>query len=244
MKKFIYLILLTLLIFSCSDNLNEEENLNDFTKDSGSFVDERDGHKYKWVRIGEQIWMGENLAYDTENGSWAYNSDEGNVAVYGRLYTWETAKSICPAGWHLPSKNEWEQLAMFITYEKGYSGYAGEGWVDVGKHIKAKGTIEDGNGLWFKYHELDIEGIAGTDYYGFSALPGGIAYWEGGSVRNYTRKGIDASFWSSSLLREYYAYPFSLGVGGNLSGGNSISRTKKWNKSTGMSVRYIKDSVE
>jgi uncharacterized protein (TIGR02145 family) len=43
-------------------------------------------------------------------GVYAYNESEDNVAIYGRLYTWEAAISASPTGWHLPSKAEWDIL--------------------------------------------------------------------------------------------------------------------------------------
>ena len=108
------------------------------------------------------------------------------------------------------------------------------------------------NGLWLKYYESDPDPnreenkwiAEGTDYYGFSALPGGRTFWESSSDENYIGEGIYAHFWSSSPLREDKAYPFSIGQGPNLGGGNSISNTRTWYRSTGMSVRCIKDEVE
>jgi hypothetical protein len=75
----------------------------------GVMVDSRDGQTYKTVTIGTQIWMAENLNYETTN-SYCYDDDPSNCSKYGRLYTWAAATKACPIGWHLPSDDEWNTL--------------------------------------------------------------------------------------------------------------------------------------
>ncbi|MCX6170160.1 MAG: hypothetical protein NTX65_12515 [Ignavibacteriales bacterium] len=87
----------------------------------GSFLDNRDGRRYKWIRIGNQIIMAENFAYKPDNGKyWAYEDSytlsEDTVAKFGYLYDWETANKVAPDGWHLPTKEEW--LALFSDFKK------------------------------------------------------------------------------------------------------------------------------
>ncbi|MCF0216528.1 MAG: hypothetical protein HUK21_08655 [Fibrobacteraceae bacterium] len=81
--------------------------------DSGTFVDERDGEKYKWVRIGKQIWMAENLRY-YEDGSYAYDNNAKNTLTCGRLYNEKKVKAVCPKGWRLPTTEEWKILEKYI----------------------------------------------------------------------------------------------------------------------------------
>jgi len=82
-----------------------------------TFTDPRDGKVYRTVKIGNQVWMAENLNYDAP-GSKCYNNNPANAEKYGRLYDWETAKKVCPAGWHLPSNDEWKVLVDFVGGEK------------------------------------------------------------------------------------------------------------------------------
>jgi len=97
----------------------------------GTFTDARDNHVYKWVGIGEQVWMAENLAYKPSSGNyWAYNNDQNNITIYGYLYDWETACNVCPSGWHLPSDAEWTKLTNYLGGEEIAGGKlkATTGW--------------------------------------------------------------------------------------------------------------------
>ncbi len=93
---------------------------------SGPIVTDADGNRYRCVKIGEQIWMLENMRTTKSAAgkgveSFCYADNEANEAIYGRLYTWdaamngstlEKAQGICPDGWHIPTDNEWQTLEM------------------------------------------------------------------------------------------------------------------------------------
>lgn len=113
-----------------------------------TFHDPRDGKSYKSIKIGNQVWMAENLAYKPDIGNYcAYKNDNSYIARFGYLYEWETACSVCPSGWHLPSDAEWEQLLDFVGSNPGLKLKAKNGW-----------KINDG-----------------TDEFRFSALPCGTS---------------------------------------------------------------------
>ena len=105
-------------------NDSEEFNLT-FSENFNDTIDEKE---YKTVKIGNQVWFAENYAYIDEtilnNGAWIYDylgsdiaeaKENENFKTYGVLYDWETAKNVCPDGWHLPTKEEFQQLFDYIN---------------------------------------------------------------------------------------------------------------------------------
>ena len=107
-------------------------------------VDSRDRKEYTTVHIGEQMWMAENLQYDTMFESWCFNDSVENCEEYGRLYSWNSAQSACPSGWKLPSQSDWEQLIKYVGENPGDKLRSLTGW---------------------------NAGLNGTDSYGFNAKP-------------------------------------------------------------------------
>lgn len=84
----------------------------------GTFVDDRDGHTYRWILIGNQILMDEGLKYKTDHGCWAFMDNEKWRYSDGYMYDWETANKVAPLGWHLPTKEEWESLCKIFGDEE------------------------------------------------------------------------------------------------------------------------------
>jgi len=80
---------------------------------SGTFIDNRDGQIYKWVRLKDgKKWMSQNLNFEMSD-SWCYDDKPDNCATYGRLYTWHAALSACPGGWRLPTDDEWWEMSSY-----------------------------------------------------------------------------------------------------------------------------------
>jgi len=178
------------------------------------------GKNYPIVQIGEQWWMAENLAYDSGDGCWVYNNDESNVETYGRLYSLDTASSVCPVGWHLPTDEEWKKLEMTLGMEQSIADTPGLRGSNEGTMLKTISRWINGS-----------ENTDGTDDFGFSAVPGGLYIGYG----RFGRMGFQGSWWSSTeydndavWLREMF---------NDVTGINRVNGPK----TMGFSARYIKD---
>ncbi len=197
--------------------------------DDGTFTDDRDGTVYKYVTIGEQVWMAENLkylpnvvgpvissysvpyyyVYDYHGNNVANAKATENYQTYGVLYNWPAAMVACPTGWHLPADEEWSLLTDYL----GGEGVAG------GK-LKETGTIH-----WYTPNS------GATNETGFTALPGGY--------RSYSSKFSymisNGCWWSASednttnaWNRFIYYY-------------SSVVEPNNDHKSLGLSVRCVRD---
>ena len=142
-----------------------------YSQETGSFIDSRDGHEYKTIKLGDQLWMGENLAYKTDNDCWVYEGIDGYAETYGYLYSWEEAQNVCPEGWRLPTDAE------FVTLW----GFLGETDTDGGK-LKETGTDH-----W------DSPNEGATNSSGFTALGSGTT----GDNEDEFFLGLITYFWTS-----------------------------------------------
>lgn len=186
----------------------------------------------KSVKIGDQIWMAENLNVDKfrngdpipevrfndnwekagDNGfsAWCYyNHNSSNGLKYGKLYNWFAVmdkRGLAPKGWHIPSETEWIKLINYLGGEK-----------NAAKEMKSKMFWEEnGNG---------------TNESGFSGFPGGIRDGYG----KFKSIGYVGHWWSSTEVDSDYARSFSIEWYDNIVG--KVSN----HKSVGFSVRCIKD---
>ena len=211
-----------------------------------SITDSRDGKVYKIVKIGNQVWMAENLNYDPGQGgsngykynwSWCYNNDKKNCDVGGRLYTWAAAidsvklakdadnplecgdrkyceslpariRGVCVEGWHLPSRDEWNELIMAVvdTANAGRIFKSQTGWIDGGN---------------------------GTDSLGFSVLPVGYYHDKG----KYYGDGGISRMWSSQSVSDLFATEMRIESNRN----SVVLNFASGYKSFALSVRCLKD---
>jgi uncharacterized protein (TIGR02145 family)/uncharacterized repeat protein (TIGR02543 family) len=179
---------------------------------TGEFTDSRDGKTYKKVTIGSQTWMAENLNYETSSGSWCYD-----CAKYGRLYDWSTAMNVCPAGWHLPSRAEWQTLIRAVDANAQLYNSGMDGNNVAGRKLKStSGWSGYGNGI---------------DSVGFSALPGGYRYSDG----SFDDAGDRGYWWTATEDDASNAY--FRGMGYNY----DYVDESNYDKSYGRSVRCVGD---
>lgn len=195
-------------------------------------VTDIDGNVYETARIGNQVWMAENLRTTrlndgteikliTKNQEWNktsdpalswYNNDSSLFKVpYGALYNGYTAtnEKICPSGWHVPDNLEWKQLVEFL----GDTAIAG------GK-LKVAGLSQ-----WHSPNK------GADNSSSFSALPAGIRYFEG----TFSSLSYFTAFWSSTSKDTYFLVHMSLSYL------DSKAVISSRNKNYGFSIRCVRD---
>jgi uncharacterized protein (TIGR02145 family) len=205
-------------------------------KADNSSVTDIEGNSYKVVKIGNQVWMAENLKTSkyndgtaipnvTENtqwennttGAWSYyNNDAANNAKYGKLYNWYAVspttngnKNVCPSGWHVPTDAEWTVLTEYLG----------------GESIAGGKMKEVGITSW------DSPNIGATNKSLFTGLPGGSR----DGVGAYDFIGYYGFWWSSSEVDASVAW-FS-----SLSSNVGFAPSYGSYKEGGFSVRCLRD---
>jgi uncharacterized protein (TIGR02145 family) len=224
------LVFTSILILAVSCKKNSEDD--DPTK-----VTDIDGNTYTTIEIGAQVWMAEDLkttkyrngdaigttnpadldisAESTPKYQWAYDGTESNAAIYGRLYTWYAAtdsRSLCPAGWHVPSDADWTTLINTLGG-------------DTQAFIKMK---EAGFSYWMAGGT-----VVATNESGFTARPGGSRSEKFG----FGSKGFTGSWWSSTEYSATAAWHRVMMFNVEFVQRDFMIYTKK----AGLSVRCVKD---
>ena len=142
------------------------------------FIDPRDGTRYEYLKIGDDVWMTENLmylpdvtypvdksfdlsryyVYDYSGHSSEDAKNTANYESYGVLYNWTAAQGACPSGWHLPTDKTWKKLEIYLGMSEAEASNMNARGTDQGLKLKASAGWIDGNG---------------NNESGLSALPGG-----------------------------------------------------------------------
>lgn len=210
----------------------------------GVLEDERDGQKYKTVVIGEQTWMAQNLNYDIEDNrrQSCYRDEPDFCLRFGKLYSWPgvmdydknrcqddascsltSNQGICPNGWHVPTKSEWDTLWSNV----GFTSENLENGDEYGR-TAVRGLISDTS-----YITWDRSGK--SDFFGFSATRHGYKT----DVGDYVwMDNIVAAYWTSS---EVYGYGYKAYVAGTFLIKNVFDDYAKVGQ---FAVRCIKDPEE
>lgn len=208
-------------IESLRTTLNDETGVPLFSYDD-DLLDTRDGQIYKTVKIGNQIWMAENLRFlpqvDNKNSYeesryyvYGYKGKNDSIAKtteaykkYGVLYNDIASKHVCPSDWHLPDTTEWNELLSVV------------GGVNIaGTKLKSKNSwTKNGNG---------------TDDYGFNVLPSGYRNRKGDfyAINDY------AGFWGEEEMISYFGFYYYY---------EDVFQESMIFNVSALSVRCIKDS--
>ncbi len=213
------------------------------TPDTGTVTDV-EGNIYKTLKIGTQVWMTENLkttkyrngvsiAFAGSKNAWAAfalpklpgycnsNDTTGTVAVYGRLYNWRAvidSRGLAPAGWHIPTLDEWLALMTFLGGKPAAGGKMKEAGT---AHWLSPNNADNSSGftaLFVKTRDYD------GDFWGENlALSENTAYW-----------------WSSTVVPDNVT-PDSRAYWASLFNKSATASTNGDFQNYGLSVRCVKD---
>ena len=220
-----------------------------FTTVAGSVTD-IDGNVYHTVTIGNQVWMKANLKVSRyrngtaipsglTNAAWTatssgatalFNNDVTNDSKYGKLYNWYAVVNpagLCPTGWRMPMKREWNVLTKFLDPAFDTSLVGGGNPNVAGGKLKQAGTVQIGNSLWF------APNTDASNSSQFTGLPGGLRNETG----NYFHLGVRGHWWSSSQHNSTFSWYSALYYTSA-----TIDRTIV-DKRMGLSVRCISETA-
>jgi uncharacterized protein (TIGR02145 family) len=240
---------------SSTDDWNWDVSAESFLNPAikyGSMTDTRDGQTYKTVKIGNQVWMAQNLNYADSNKTEGlkgnikcYDNNEDHCKVAGRLYTWAAAM---------------DSLGLFNAYGQGCGNgawcwpiYPVQGVCPDGWHLPSKNewktlrtAVSGGDDL---YDSLLISLVGweknnGTDVVGFSALPAGFYNSE---KKKFDGVGERAHFWSSSEFsyesaRDYEKKAYNMYLGSTHMKSSGWASLTDGLKANFYSVRCVEDS--
>jgi uncharacterized protein (TIGR02145 family) len=229
------ILFFTLGVFMFTSAASSANYANNILKDTQDIAQDSDGNIYKTVKIGDQIWLAENLRtttfQDRSKVTTGYipDDDASNLLMYGRLYSWQDVndeKNICPTGWRVASDEDWKELEKIIGISN--SDLDNEGWRgenDIALTLKAAQP----NTLFKSFDQSQV------NKHNFSAQPAGVKL---GSW--YITQGMYSEFWTASSASDKDAYARTLAYSWWNSHKGEIRRARL-KKSYMFSVRCVKN---
>ena len=156
-------------------------------------VEELYGRDYYVIYTGGRSWIRQNLSYVKYDSSGKaefgcpYAASPAMQNVFGAYYTWEEARVACPAGWHLPTGEEW--VAMLVA------NGAPDGLKPMENSPRGAGNLMakayfNGDVMWDYYRGVTIKDVS------ISALPVGYAMCSEGTC-HFTGYASYAAFWTA-----------------------------------------------
>jgi uncharacterized protein (TIGR02145 family) len=243
-------------IFVCSLKVVDDEGNISFDKKTittaNTKVTDIDGNQYDVVLIGSQAWTVQNLrttrynygteiALVTDNTEWtntntgAYcfygnSTDSANTEKWGALYNWYAVQTgkLAPAGWHVPSDEDWDTLQNFLIAH----GYNYDITTTGNKLAKAIAIPTE----WKTSPNLGTPGknLSENNRSGFSALPGGYR----DNFGNYSNQSVEGLWWGADENTASLAFYRDL-----FYSNPTFFRTCTY-KGYGVSVRLVSDSAQ
>tara|TARA_R110000823_G_scaffold291628_1_gene410029 strand:- start:256 stop:1083 length:828 start_codon:yes stop_codon:yes gene_type:complete len=273
MEKLLYIFLGLSLMFGCSDDSDSDSNESDTVEPVNDCTI---SSTFSSITIGDQIWTNTNLDITTycdgtlipqvaggqdsqewrnlTTGAWTYAKNcncgapyefsEIELHSFGKLYNWYAVagihdnddstpnKKFAPDSWRVPTYNDYQ-----VLFDNNST-----------TSLRATGTVENGDGLWFSgvwsYQE-------GTNETGFSAIPAGARNPNGSGNNNggYANLGYYSYYWTSNsgdgienawlviMSSQESPNDYEINHGGN----ETISWTQDYSRRNGFSVRLVKD---
>ena len=156
--------------------MNQVEIVDPSEVKKGTMTDARDGKIYKTVKIGDQVWMAENLNYDYKVNGKSYGMFyEDSLKQYGRYYDWSAAMDSAGIfsengkGCGILSKEKETCTPIYPV-----RGVCPEGW-HLPDTAEWKGLFKAMDESAYAMEAVGFQGWPhATDAYGFSALPAGV----------------------------------------------------------------------
>ena len=208
--------------YDCSKYDCQDVSLLNPDVEYGELLDERDNHVYRTLKLGDQVWMAQNLNYAADS-SYCFDNDSANCDMYGRLYPWHVAVGktleecpqdssecdlsadyiddkkhvigICPAGFHVPTDSDFIELGRYFGHEYN---------IETSNHMSYVAEYLLSPHKWYEMNENRfVAHRTYTNESGFTMLPSGGAVRDEAGSWSFSRQRWGARYWTSSRNTNY-----------------------------------------